>query len=151
MTHIKIKEGKITYPYSIQQLKSENPNTSFPQSITDDTLLEYGIHQVISVSKGSDNTKNYIELNPVLIDTNYYQNWQIVDATTEEIESRINNQWNQVRSIRNQYISNCDWTQLSDSPLTFEKKTEWAIYRQELRDITLQSDPFNIIWPTKPV
>jgi len=29
-------------------------------------------------------------------------------------------------------------------------KAAWATYRQELRDITTQSDPFNIIWPSKP-
>jgi hypothetical protein len=27
---------------------------------------------------------------------------------------------------------------------------EWIAYRQALRDITDQQDPFNIIWPIKP-
>jgi hypothetical protein len=26
-------------------------------------------------------------------------------------------------------------------------KTAWATYRQALRDITKQADPFNIAWP----
>ena len=30
----------------------------------------------------------------------------------------------------------CDWTQGSDSPLSNDKKTEWANYRTSLRDIT---------------
>jgi hypothetical protein len=29
-------------------------------------------------------------------------------------------------------------------------KESWAIYRQALRDITNQADPFNITWPTPP-
>jgi hypothetical protein len=47
-------------------------------------------------------------------------------------------------------LNECDWTQLPDSPLTEEKKLEWKVYRQDLRDITNQEDPHNIIWPTKP-
>jgi len=39
---------------------------------------------------------------------------------------------------------------LDDVPLTDEKKAEWETYRQELRDITDQPDPFNINWPTPP-
>lgn len=27
---------------------------------------------------------------------------------------------------------------------------EWLVYRQALRDVTEQSDPFAIIWPTQP-
>jgi hypothetical protein len=41
-------------------------------------------------------------------------------------------------------LKDCDWTQLADSPVN---KTAWAAYRQALRDITAQSDPFNIEWP----
>lgn len=53
---------------------------------------------------------------------------------------------------RNQLLLHSDWTQLPDVPLPVEKKTEWAVYRQLLRDITLQPDfPTNIVWPTKPV
>jgi hypothetical protein len=29
-------------------------------------------------------------------------------------------------------------------------KEVWAAYRQALRDVTLQPDPFNIVWPTPP-
>jgi hypothetical protein len=41
-----------------------------------------------------------------------------------------------LRSIRNSLLSNSDWTQLPDSPLTEAKRAEWATYRQTLRDIT---------------
>lgn len=56
--------------------------------------------------------------------------------------------WDQVRTQRNQLLSLSDWTQLPDVPLA--TKEAWAIYRQALRDITLQQDPFNIVWPVPP-
>jgi hypothetical protein len=43
-------------------------------------------------------------------------------------------------------IKDSDWTQLADTPVD---KTSWATYRQELRDITAQPDPFNITRPTQ--
>jgi hypothetical protein len=59
--------------------------------------------------------------------------------------------WVFVRNERNRLLLESDWTQLPDSPLSSEKKTEWSSYRQELRDVTSQSDPNNIIWPVIPV
>ena len=55
-----------------------------------------------------------------------------------------------LRSKRNSLIASSDWTVLSDSPLSAELKTAWLEYRQDLRDITSQSNPFNLVWPVKP-
>jgi hypothetical protein len=30
------------------------------------------------------------------------------------------------------------------------RAAEWSAYRQALRDVTTQTDPFSITWPTKP-
>lgn len=55
--------------------------------------------------------------------------------------------WAAVRAERNTKLSACDWTQLPDAPVD---SATWAVYRQALRDITTQSDPFNIVWPQEP-
>lgn len=57
-------------------------------------------------------------------------------------------QWAAVRAERNRKIAATDWTQLPDVPL--DTKAAWAAYRQALRDITGQPDPFNIVWPIPP-
>lgn len=56
-------------------------------------------------------------------------------------------QWAIVRTQRNAKLAASDWTQLPDAPVD---AAEWAEYRQELRDVTQQDDPFNIVWPTAP-
>jgi hypothetical protein len=56
-------------------------------------------------------------------------------------------QWKSIRAERNTRLADSDWTQLSDAPVD---AADWATYRQELRDITGQEDPFNITWPTRP-
>lgn len=56
----------------------------------------------------------------------------------------------QIRTKRNQLLTECDWTQLPDAPLTAEQKQAWAVYRQALRDMPETCDPCNPVWPMKP-
>ena len=66
---------------------------------------------------------------------------------TQELEE----QWNIIRTQRNQLLKDCDWTQISDYNLELENKKDWVIYRQELRDLPeVQLNPFDILWPTRP-
>lgn len=63
---------------------------------------------------------------------------------------KVDEQWVIIRGMRNGKLTACDWTQLADVPLTDAQKTAWETYRQALRDITTQPDPFNINWPVPP-
>ena len=56
----------------------------------------------------------------------------------------------EIRNQRNQLLSQCDWTQVLDSPLTEENLNAWATYRQALRDFPGTVDLTNIEWPTQP-
>lgn len=64
-------------------------------------------------------------------------------APTPDIDAA----WAEIRTKRNELLAACDWTQLPDAPVN---SLPWAIYRQALRDITEQTDPFNIMWPQEP-
>lgn len=77
-----------------------------------------------------------------------YEN--IRQKTEQEIQYEIDSAWESVRSQRNVFLYDSDWTQLEDSPIHVDKKNEWKEYRQLLRDITLQPSPYGIHWPTKP-
>lgn len=60
----------------------------------------------------------------------------------------IKTEWPLVRVKRDRLLSKSDWTQLPDVPV--KTKEAWAAYRQALRDITQQADPFAIVWPVAP-
>jgi hypothetical protein len=123
------------------------PNTSFgDRGPTLDWIAEQGYY-VISVWKDHDRkTEKLVSAFPHLHDGMCCL-VNVEPLTVEELQSKVNTQWNAIRSQRNQMLKDSDWTQLSDSPV--DKQT-WATYRQELRDITKQTDPFNIIWPNDP-
>lgn len=55
--------------------------------------------------------------------------------------------WVFIRDKRNKLLVDCDWTQLPDASAD---AAAWATYRQALRDITTQADPFAIVWPESP-
>jgi len=54
------------------------------------------------------------------------------------------------RDTRNQLLSDSDWTQMSDSPLTDEAKALWVTYRTALRDITSTDAWPNVSFPDTP-
>lgn len=57
-----------------------------------------------------------------------------------------------VRADRAAALSQCDWTQVPDAPLTAEQKQAWLDYRQALRNIPTQPGfPWDTQWPSKPV
>ena len=83
--------------------------------------------------------------------------WNLPDPqpTNAELQSAWDaanaaNGWGLVRGERQTLIEGSDWTQLGDVPLTPTQVGEWEVYRQALRDITTQPDPYNITWPTPP-
>tara|TARA_R110002020_G_scaffold161266_3_gene346207 strand:- start:4115 stop:4456 length:342 start_codon:yes stop_codon:yes gene_type:complete len=53
-----------------------------------------------------------------------------------------------LRLKRNILLLKSDWTQISDATVN---KTDWATYRQQLRDLPENTpDLSNIVWPTPP-
>lgn len=83
--------------------------------------------------------------------------YRIVDGTPypipeDEVEANeIKKAEVLLRTKRNNLLSESDWTQVPDAPLTETQKAEWRIYRQKLRDLPANTeDPRNVIWPTKP-
>lgn len=149
--YAKIENGEvIKYPYSIQDLKKDNPNVSFPSIIDEPTKFGYSMLPIQKIEVQEDYTKNILEELPELIDGIWTQSWSITDATQEEIDQRLSIKWQEVRDERGGRLNSSDWTQLPDSPFTEEQKNAWRQYRQELRDITNQANPFEVIYPVQP-
>jgi len=152
------------------QFRSEHPNTSFPKVLTPDILdgfgydpilegpqatvtppYEYSQRAGIEEVNGQWFTK-YI-VGPVFED---YTDEEGVLHTAAEQESEYKarkdeEQAKSVRADRNRRLADCDWTQLSNCPLSDADKAAWATYRGELRDLPQQSGfPWNVTWPEQP-
>lgn len=111
-------------PYSLEQLRIDNPNVSFPNTLSEDVLNAYGLKP-----------------DPL---------WGVAppaELTTQSIEPLEKT----VRKKRNQLLAASDWTQLKDSQLEENQLDDWQNYRQLLRDITTQPGfPEQVNWPVAP-
>lgn len=55
------------------------------------------------------------------------------------------------RLRRDRLLAESDWTDLPNAPLTDEQKSEWAAYRQALRDMPSDDGwPHDIAFPEQP-
>ena len=60
-------------------------------------------------------------------------------------------QWTIVKDTRDTLLSASDWVIVKAFDTGTTVPVSWQEYRQALRDVTKQPDPFNIVWPIKPV
>ena len=60
--------------------------------------------------------------------------------------------WANIRTERNRLLTDSDWVvvKAKEEHPNASIPSDWVDYRTELRDITKQSDPDDITWPTKP-
>ena len=67
-----------------------------------------------------------------------------------KLAQKTADQWASVRAQQRDLLYKSDWT-CSVTDYEVPNKSEWREYRSRLRDVTTQTDPFNIVWPSPPV
>ena len=79
------------FPYSIGDLKRDNPNTSFPRNPSEETLAAYNVFPVVEQPTPDYNpaTQDLNQLDPTFVGGQWLQTWQITDASGEQISARI--------------------------------------------------------------
>tara|TARA_Y100001937_G_scaffold94137_1_gene127609 strand:+ start:30 stop:497 length:468 start_codon:yes stop_codon:yes gene_type:complete len=143
---------------SIQRLghyKTMFPNVSFPASGPDADWMNQNNAKFVLSTKDFDRTTHRIESVDPYVEGDYVYNVRVVALSSQETTDRANTVNEQVatskRSERNRLLTETDWTQVSDSPLSSDKKTEWANYRKALRDLPTVSGWPNVDMPNTSV
>ena len=136
------------YPYTLADLCCENKNTSWPENISDELAVEFGVFFVSPTPQPADRYDINLRRTASKQGANWVEQWVETPATPEQIAERTSAKESEVRQQRNALLSDCDWTQLPDAPVP---AAPWAAYRQELRDVTAQSGfPWDVVWPEAP-
>ena len=140
------------YPYTVGNLRRDNPNTSFPKVIPEATMASFGMYPVgYEAAPDYDPMTHRLQHSsePVLKDGKWLITKTVVALTSAQIADKNEAKAKEVRSKRDQLIADTDWMALSDNTLT----PEWSTYRQALRDITDHANfPWlnDEDWPVKP-
>lgn len=152
----------------ITNLSLQFPNASLPLALTPDdydvlgvdpifegpqptptTPYEYSYRDGVEELNGKWFTK--YSLGPIF---NEYTDDDGVLHTVEEQQTEYKNkkdeaQWTIIRNQRNALLQRTDWICSKAVDTGEPVPDEWKMYRQSLRDITNQEDPFNIVWPAE--
>ena len=143
----------IEYPYSIEKLRSDNPETSFPAVISEEELAAWGVYPVTEEAAPAFNeaTEQLEQTQPKLINGAWLAGWMIANASAEEQAKRTAEKVKWVEQNIQSALKNSDYTQLSDYPGTEAQQLAFKTWRQEVRNIPLQSGyPWLIEWPIPP-
>jgi hypothetical protein len=123
------------------------PNVSFPPEGLDLMWAQERNAYQIQSDKAHSQTEKLTFVEP------YIENGVVFDViveakTQDELDAENTQKANEVRYRRNALLTQSDWTQLADAPVD---NLAWAVYRQSLRDITLQAGfPFTVDFPVAP-
>jgi len=139
----------IRHIFDVEPTQWDADNYCYARRLTDEQVTHFGVHkkQIVTPPYHDAATQNLEEGPALLIDGVWTQNYIVTDLSADESAAKVGAQWNVIRAERNKLLVASDWTQLPDAPVD---AAAWATYRQALRDVTTQANPFAIVWPESP-
>jgi hypothetical protein len=139
----------IRHIFDVEPTQWDADNYCYARRLTDEQVAHFGVHkkQIVTPPYHEPATQNLEEGPALLINGVWTQNYIVSDLDADESAAKVGAQWNVIRAERNRLLVASDWTQLPDAPVD---AAAWATYRQALRDVTDQANPFAIVWPESP-
>lgn len=145
--YAKVENNQIVkYPYNKADIRKDNPNVSFPDTLSDEILASVGAVKIAASTPVAFDNKTHraVEQNPVLENGVCKQVWAIVELPVEVASANV-------RAHRDRLIAETDWLVVKNLELNQNVPGKWEVYRQDLRDIPQQAGfPHNVTWPVKP-
>ena len=140
----------LTSPITVGDYRELFSNTSFNANGPSDEFLTANNAKKVNAFKAHDSLTQKLVSCSAYDDGAFVSVVQVADMSAEEIQAAKDSAMSQLRATRNQLLKECDWTQIADC--TIPKKTEWATYRQTLRDFpsTVSDARSTITWPHNP-
>lgn len=139
--YVVIENGEITEKYDL--LPKSWRNISNFNFLSRDERKALGWLDVVKdhVTVNPDHTKYYLSDPVYIIQENSVTERVTLEEWDLETQERIKAQdkavaKNSVRYHRDLILTETDWTQMLDSPISTEEKQAWQVFRQSLRDIT---------------
>lgn len=123
----------LTSPITVGDYRELFANTSFNANGPTDEFLAENNAKKVSLFKAHDRLTQKLVSCAAYDDGEFVSMVQVESLTAEEIQAAKDSAMANIRGTRNQLLNACDWTQAVDC--TIAKKTEWATYRQALRDL----------------
>ena len=156
--------------HSQGEIRKLNPNTSLPRVWDANVCEALGIDPIFETPKPEVTGYTQAVRDGATQDANgnWVQAWSVVDMFTDytddegvthtkaeqeaEYQARLDAEAaDGVRTSRDAKLKESDWMVIRSAETGVALDSNWATYRQALRDVSAQEGfPHNVVWPTKP-
>ena len=148
LRYLKIVDGSVIK--QIDNLGKEYPHTCFPQGGPNSTWISEQNLTLITEVDISDARDKVENVTPYQSGGKWYTQ-KVTAYSPPSVTMTDDEKWALVRSDRDSRLRMTDFILVADAPSSFTDKLDaWKTYRQALRDVTKQSDPDKITWPSEP-
>lgn len=138
------------FPYTLEELHQDNPQTSFPLVMTAEELAAWSVFEVVEQTPPAFNeqTESIEVAAPALVNGVWVRLQTVVPAEPDEVERRTAIQAAIIRTERNRLLAASDYSQLADFPMGEHIYRVITEQRQALREVPQQLGfPWAVNWP----
>ena len=148
-------DGVVTYPsedFTIVKCTDEDVQTRIAQLVDYINYLPEGTTYNIKYYVSKRDAEELLDIDGKSYDPKQYVQSHFVPDDTARDKRILEEKWANIRRRRNRLLTESDWVvvKAKEEHPNASIPSDWVDYRTELRDITKQSDPDDITWPTKP-
>ena len=135
--------------YTIVECTDENVQERLAQ--LSDYISMDGVYNIKYYASKRD-AEEILDIDGKSQDPKVYVQSHFVGDDTAKDKRILDQKWADIRTRRNRELTESDWVvvKAKEEHPNASIPSDWVDYRTELRDITKQSDPDDITWPTKP-
>lgn len=121
-------------------------------AVNPETLKITHVYDYTEADPSRDPDATHIEVVPPLDYRAVIVNEDLtLSPDVEKMTEMYKSEYAFIRTRRGELLYKSDWTQIPGGPLSDEKKTEWSVYRQQLRDLVIEGTcPLDFQWPAPP-
>ena len=153
-----IENGAVAkYPYTVTDLRKDNPNTSFVKNPSNESLEGFGMYVVYNTTPPPYTNLQYLEEGtPVFNNNQWQQVWIVVDKTPEQIaqEEAAAREANKQQATA--LLQQTDWTCTVDitnpqySNPYLMNQDAFLAYRSTVRQIAVNPPTTPAVFPVMP-
>ena len=145
-------DGFVRHIHDVEPTRWDDDNYCRVAKLTPEQVVQFGVHQLKLVTPPYYDPATQAREHgpPLLIDGVWLQNYIVTDLGPDASAAKVGEQWGVIRAERNALLARTDWWVTKAAETGAIISDDQHAYRQALRDITTQTDPFNVVWPSTP-
>ena len=145
----------VKYPYTLVDLRQDNPNVSFPRNPADAMLVSFNVYQVVETGVPAYNplSEDLNEVTPVSLNggLTWIQAWEVTQVDAAEAQARYDAAMAATAAEANRRLQDAEQYYFDALSAGYGFSTEMEAYISVLNNPSILAGyPLDIAWPNVP-